>query len=454
MPERESDASLARQVGERLQLARLRQHKQQTVIAGLAGITTDYLSQIERGLKLPSLTVLTELARVLEMPLSALFGEEPIDSQRRRATTSTRIDARKTAKPTIARGIIPPPGSVPIADRIYATMTTQGNGHFGLTTNDDQLTNEVHNEKFLDGNLRGRVCHAWHVWQHSPQRYSQVGALAPMLITDVEQQLRTLKGEDVRNERRDAARHASDLYGLLRSFCKCLGRIELSLLSADRAIRTAELADDPARLAAAQWNLAHVLLADGHVDGAEDVAMTMADRLRPSPINSDSDLLTTERAAVYGALLLVGAMAAVRRGEAWTARARVDEAARLAQKTGELNTCWTVFGPTNVGMHAASVELIAGQATEGLRIAERVNYRAAPSIERHIAFLLDQAQGWRQRRDNAHVLILLLEAEREAPEDMRYRPIGRELIQYLVKHGRRSVAQQAAQMATRLELPV
>lgn len=89
-----------------------------------------------------------------------------------------------------------------------------------------------------------------------------------------------------------------------------------------------------------------------------------------------------------------------------------------------------------------------------MHIGERIDHRAAGSIERRISFLLDQAQGWRQRRDNAQVLLLLLEAEREAPEDVRYRPAGRDLIQHLVKHGRRSVAEQAAQMATRLESPV
>jgi transcriptional regulator with XRE-family HTH domain len=440
MLERASDASPARQVGERLRLSRLRQHKQQTVVAGLAGITTDYLSQIERGLKLPSLPVLIELAHVLDMPLSVMLGE-------------SRSDVRKVAKPTLAFDATPAPCSVLIGDRIYAAMTAPASGCPDLATNGDQFADEGYSEEFSRADLRSRVLHAWQVWQNSRKRYSQVGALVPPLVTDVEQQLRTLQGNDVRGERRNVARYASDFYGLLRSFCKRVGRIELSLLSADRAIRTAELADDPVRLVAAQWNLAHVLLADGHVDGAEDVAMTAAGKLR-SWLNSHYTSLNTEPAALYGALLLVGATAAVRRGDAWTARARVDEAARLADKVGELNACWTVFGPTNVGMHAASVELVAGQAAEGLRIAERVDHRSAPSIERRIAFLLDQAQGWRQRHDNAQVLLLLLEAEREAPEDMCYRPTVRELIQHLVTRGRRSVAEQAAQMATRLGLPV
>jgi len=108
-------------------------------------------------------------------------------------------------------------------------------------------------------------------------------------------------------------------------------RIELSLLSAERAIRAAELADDLVRMVAARWNLAHVLLADGQVDGAHDVAMETVDSLS---LKRDHDADNVELAALSGALLLVGSMAAVRRGDVWTARARVAAAERLAAKTG------------------------------------------------------------------------------------------------------------------------
>jgi transcriptional regulator with XRE-family HTH domain len=430
------DAELARTLGRRLRLARLRQHRQQTVVAGLAGITTDYLYQLERGLKLPSLTVLMELARVLDLPLAVLLGEPAADG---RQGGSSAITEQRQAAPTRAASFdaAPTPGSVPIGDRLYGAMTAQPR----------QPERQVPKRE-----LHADVARAWQLWQHSPQRYSQVGDLVPRLVTEIEHRLRQPDSEKS-DQDRAVAGQASDLYGLLRSFCKRVGRIELSLLSAERAIRTAELAEDPVRLAAARWNLAHVLLADGQVDGAEDVAMTAADGVHPW-LHIDHHAQPAELAAVYGALLLVGSMAAVRRGDVCTARQRVHEAERLAAKTGELNACWTVFGPTNVAMHAASIELMAGQAAEGLHIGERINHRAAGSIERRISFLLDQAQGWRQRRDNAQVLLLLLEAEREAPEDMRYRPAGRDLVQHLVKHGRRSVAEQAAQLASRLGVPV
>lgn len=50
------------------------------MIAGLAGVTEDYLSQIERGLKTPSTALLHRLARALGVPTSVLFAESPAEA--------------------------------------------------------------------------------------------------------------------------------------------------------------------------------------------------------------------------------------------------------------------------------------------------------------------------------------------------------------------------------------
>jgi transcriptional regulator with XRE-family HTH domain len=62
-------------IGERIRFYREAQHKKQAVVAGLAGITGDYLSQIERGLKTPTIALLHRIARILAVPTSALLGE-------------------------------------------------------------------------------------------------------------------------------------------------------------------------------------------------------------------------------------------------------------------------------------------------------------------------------------------------------------------------------------------
>ncbi|HEX8934035.1 MAG TPA: XRE family transcriptional regulator, partial [Pseudonocardiaceae bacterium] len=112
-------------------------------------------------------------------------------------------------------------------------------------------------------------------------------------------------------------------------------------------------------------------------------AMRAAEVLRPLMAEDE-----TETVAVYGALLLIGAVAAARQGDAWTARSRLREVAPLAERTGECNTLWTAFGPTNVAMYAVTVEIEAGEVVEGLRLAEQIDQRYSPSIERRVAFLV------------------------------------------------------------------
>jgi hypothetical protein len=103
-------------------------------------------------------------------------------------------------------------------------------------------------------------------------------------------------------------------------------------------------------------------------------------------------------------------------------------------------------------MYAVTVEIEAGEVVEGLRLAEQIDHRCSPSIERRVAFLLDQAKGYEQRRDYAAALVLLHTAEREAPEDIRHRPDAHTILRMVVKCGRRTVAAEATQLAARVGL--
>ena len=105
-------------------------------------------------------------------------------------------------------------------------------------------------------------------------------------------------------------------------------------------------------------------------------------------------------------------------------------------------------------MFAVSVEVESGEAVEGLRLAERVDHDRSPSIERRVAFLVDQAKGYEQRRDFVSALMLLTAAEREAPEDMQYRSAAHTVLRSVVKRGRRQVAAEASRVALRIGLPV
>jgi acyl-CoA reductase-like NAD-dependent aldehyde dehydrogenase len=152
-------------------------------------------------------------------------------------------------------------------------------------------------------------------------------------------------------------------------------------------------------------------------------------------------------------LHLVAAMAAVRNGDAWSARDRLREKARpAAERVGDGNVCWTVFGPTNVGLHEVSLEVEAGEAAEALRLADRVDTARSPSIERRATFLLELARCYEQRREDPAVLLHLLSAERQAPEDMHYNLLARDLVRGLVKRARPSYAAEARGLAGRIGL--
>ncbi|MER6610793.1 helix-turn-helix transcriptional regulator [Streptomyces sp. NPDC000927] len=391
-------------VGARIRHHRERLRRTQAAIAGLCGITEDYLSQIERGLKQPSHAVLVRIATELDISVAALL--DGAENVRPRAHASAGADVvQSMLRPcsTIADG---PPASA--------------------------------------ASLRSRVNGAWGIWQSSPRRFTEADALLPSLITDVEIAVRA-RSEAA--ERRETLRAAADLYGLLRSYCRRAGRHDLSLMAADRARRAAEDADDPLRIAAAAWNLGHALLSRaGDEQAAADVALVAAEELH-------RELTTPDAVAVRGALELVAVVADARTHRAWAARDRLNQrVVPLAGRTGEGNTQWTVFGPTNTELHAVSVEMLDGDAVEGLRLADQVDIAQIPSRERQFTFGLEVARCYDLRREDAAVLVHLLELEDLAPEDLERSPLARELVASLVRRARPAFRRQATALAERLGL--
>lgn len=392
-------------VGERLRFYRQAQGKKQVVVAGLAGITEDYLSQIERGLKTPTIGLLHHFGRILNVPVASLLGEPPLESNGRQ-----RLDASAAYRALTAHD----PGSAEAGD--------------------------------LEA-LRGRVNAAWTTWQTSPRRYTEISPGLPDLIADVRAAARATNAGTDAGSRREAHRLAADLYFLLRTYMKRIGRTDLALLVADRGVQAAEAADDPARIATAKWNLGHVLLAQDEAEGAEQVAAGAIEELQSSPPES------AETAALAGALWLVAMVASVRNGDPWTARQRLRENAwPAARQAGEGNAFWTVFGPTNVALHAVSLEMETGEAADGLRLADDIDVSALPSIERQATFYLEVARCHEQRRDDAAVLLHLMNAENLASEELHYNILGRDLVRGLLKRARPTYAPQVRNLAERIAL--
>ncbi|WP_176611363.1 helix-turn-helix domain-containing protein [Actinomadura sp. WMMB 499] len=391
-------------IGERLRFYRQGRKKTQAVVAGLAGVSEDYVSQIERGLKTPTIGMLHKFARILGVQVSVLLGEPEFEQN----------------------------GTIhPVASELNRRMMSFGRPGDGGDVD-------------LAG-LRRRVDAAWEIWQTSESRFTEGAEVFPALLSDVQVAARSFRAVGEAEERREAARLASDMYFLLRTFAKRIGRTDLSLLAADRGIAAAYETDDPLRIAGAHWNLAHILIAQNEAEAAEETAVHAIEELKPH-LESGGDWL-----AMSGALWLVASVASVRQGDAWAARDRLRQhALPAAESVGEGNVLWTVFGPTNVLLHAMSVEMEAGESAEGLTIADRIDVTESPSLERQTTFYLELARLHEQRRDDAAVLLHLMSAEGSGPEDLRYNVLARDLVRGLLRRARPSMAPQVRALARRV----
>jgi transcriptional regulator with XRE-family HTH domain len=395
-------ASDALPIGKNAKRLRESRGRTQAAVAGLCGITEAYLSQIERGLKTPTIRVLHDLARELGVPMSVLLGESPPPAQ----------------------------------DRVSQGLGAVERALIGIAP---EVISDIDIPR-----LRDRVEAAWRTYQSSPNRFSDTSVLLSPLVVETEHALRSYCGLGESVQRREVHRIAADLYALLRTYCKRTGRMDLSLLAADRARRSAQEADDPLRIAASEWNLGHALIADGEPEGAEAVARRAADAL--GNWREDPSL-----AAMYGALHLVVAVGLARRRLWWKARDVLrDHADPAAAISGEGNVQWTVFGPSNVLVHQVSIEMESGETGVALRIAESVDPFAMPSVERQMTHLIELTCCYEQRREDPGVLLHLQQAERLAPEDIHGSPLARDMVQGLRKRARPSYSREVAELAARM----
>ncbi|MCP9620700.1 helix-turn-helix domain-containing protein [Nocardia otitidiscaviarum] len=355
-------------IGARVRVHRERSGKSQAVVAGLAGISEDYLGQIERGRKVPSARVIQTLADALRIPAGVLLGDT------------------SAATPAPAAGC---------GDRLALALLSGG----GVATDLADLSE--------------RTSLAWRRWQSSDHR--------PRSATKYDRSERPTRRVTVR----------SNPYRSLAT------------------IRTAEDADNPIRLAVARWNLGHTLLISNEYEAAIELvanaaASVLAERgAEPAAI------------ALAGALELVAAVAEARAGRLWEARDRLNRVHPVAVRSPNMTDIGhTMFSTTNVGLHAISIELQAGDALEALRIAEQLDTSEYLSVERRFTFALDLARAYELRRQETGTLLHLLNAEQISPEDLQYNSEAHDMVRRLLQGNRSPNRVQAAGLADRLSIPV
>jgi transcriptional regulator with XRE-family HTH domain len=379
----------SREVGETIgfQLRRLRRLRglTQEELADRADVSRDLVAKLEqRRRRTARIASLASLARALDVELSVLVA---------RAAPAREPVARRTNRRSIEGTMM---------RDCTATLTDAS-----------ALVDRVHRA-------------------YQAARYSEAAGLLPSVSHTVD----ALVAEGPANGRREALRLQTSIAVAAAKLATKAGDALAGRLAAERAHDAAEAAEDPfGRAASAYQLICALLLTEGQEDREDAEALTVSsgDDLRGTDANS----LTWR-----GALALIGAIIAARRGDPAEACRRLDHAEDLALRLGaDRNIGWTAFGPTNVVIHRVSATVALDDPRAALATAQQIDITAMPAglHGRQAQFHLDSAWAHAQLREDPLAVIHLLDTERVAPEFVLTNPNVRRLIRDLLERERRAV---------------
>lgn len=393
-------------MGERIAAYRRRRGLSQAALAGLVGRSESWLSQVERGVRsVDRLSVLLDMSRVLHVEVKALIGR-PWNYA---------------------------PNGDPVVDGLDDIRSY-------FTSYSDLLDVQPAAAMPLAA-VRASVARAHRTYQAAA--YHEVIGQIPGVLGTVDAIQRSAADRD----REEALLGYVSAYVVAAKLLTKVGAADLAMLAADRAaIKAIESDSDVARGMAA-YQVACALLRADRSDEAEHISVGMAEQLEGRK-RSDRPTLVS----LGGALWLIAAVVAARRTDRVEAWRRLDRAEALAGLLGEdANHAWTAFGPTNVALHRVSVATELGDAGEALRVAGTVDPSQLPEglTSRRAQLHLDLAWAQSQRKRDAEATLHLIEAERIAPEAVRYNVIVRELVREMLHRAGRSQTSTLTELAVR-----
>ena len=307
----------------------------QQELAEAAGVSQETVSDAERGERGANASTLMSLARALGVSTGELLGEEPVSGRAHPGVEALRealVTSSALAGATEQDGWPALPLPV-LRGKLAAARRAYWEGRFG----------------FLADVLAGML--------HSARATAQ------------------------------ADRQALEALALTRDLTACLlvhfGQHDLAATAAERAVLAAWYAGDPALHATMRGTFAWVLLHQGRLADAEELAAQAAADVNPAG---------RELAAARGSILLTALGPAAAAGN--DVSAYLGEAAELAVRAGRSMPVFnTTFGRAQVAMQAVHAYAVGGEPGRALGAAGQVRRGMLEPISdgRH---LLDLAQAY------------------------------------------------------------
>ncbi|MDT0379396.1 helix-turn-helix transcriptional regulator [Streptomyces sp. DSM 42041] len=397
-------------IGERVAWYRRRRGLSQEVLAGLVGRTTDWLSKAENNrIDLDRLSVITALADALDVSLGDLLAEPALmewsrDSGHRTvpALREALMDYRQLT-PLLGA---PPDGEPPALPE-----------------------------------LRANVAEVLDAYQAS--RYGFATRRLPLLLADALVAARTYSG----HEREEAHALLALAYQGASMVLGKVGEAELAWIAADRGLAAAQQSGQSVVTGSLFRSVTHCLLTTGRFTAAVQLVTDAAEAMQ-----DDMGKASPGHLSVYGTLFLAGAMAAARAEDRATTRDFLQEADQAARRLRtDANHMWTAFGPTNVAIHRVATAGELGDLQVAADLGQQIDASGLP-VERRVRHGLEVARALSAWNRTDEALAILLEAERDAPEQVRHHYMSRELVIGWVRGTRGRPSQPVADLARRLRI--
>lgn len=406
--------------GSIIRLGRLARGETQTQTGHACGFSQSQISRIESG-KAHSYDIrhLSRLARHLDIP-PPLLGLAPAGVDPSEPPVNRREFVTHAA--AVVAGVALP-GAV--GRHWHSAMPGVGGGDV-----DAGFTSELVRSRWLgDGDSDDARTMDLNALRHGVARakidyqgcqYLQTVAQLPGLLARLDAATSAVTGDELLATEALAA----DAYHVAASLQLKFGNEGPAWMAADASMRAAQRSGDPIVMASSARIVTHVLMDAGRYREAEMLVRRTGEKLSAAWSKPSGDAV-----AVYGSLLLRGAIAAARAGKAASADDLLDEAEDAGRRLGaDSNLRWTAFGPTNVRLHRVNVATVLGNAGDALKRARGVELDKIAITERRASFLIDVAAAYLQWSKHEQAYHALCAAERLAPQELSGRPAVHQLI--------------------------
>ncbi|WP_214110756.1 helix-turn-helix domain-containing protein [Acrocarpospora catenulata] len=367
-------------LGDRLAAARKRRGLTQSELASLAGVSLSLIRKIEQGERPDTrLETLRKIAKSLGVATTTLIGE-------RQSVAGSVTD--------------------PQWQQVMRAMTGQ----------DDATGDPLPTTGGLDSAVTAAV-RLYHL-----DNYRELATVLLPLVTEANALVAAQE-----DEASTALALRARVMQVVGSLATQTRHFKASELALGIALRDAQDTGDDIEAASAVITQCWLLLRQGKLDEARELATLWADRIEPRMSRA-----TDREVAAWGWLLLRGSAAAIRDNRASEAedfmRLALAGAVRIGREHGSYHEYFTTFGPATVQMKNVENAIIDANPAKALRLAQQIPQAANPTSDNLNRHLLDVAYAHVQLRQYGQALELLSRIRWDAPEWLPHQRYAHDIL--------------------------